>query len=262
MSTTEMLAPSADVRERNRQAWDQRVAKKARFTEPADDAYLARRKSGLGGGWLEGQVAGKKILLLGAGGGRSSARYSEAGAMVTVVDISPAMLELDRKIAAERGYDMRIVEASMDDLSVFDAESFDIVNQPVSTCYVPDVIPVYREVARVLIPGGLYISQHKQPTSLQASMRPTARGYEIVEPYYREHALRTVTGTPIREEGTIEFLHRWEQLIGGLCRSGFVVEDLSEPNHAKADAKPGSFGHFCNFTAPYVRIKARRVSHG
>jgi hypothetical protein len=44
-----------------------------------------------------------------------------------------------------------------------------------------------------------------------------------------------------------------------LCRAGFVIEDLVEPLHAKADAEPGTFAHRSRYVAPYVRIKARRV---
>jgi hypothetical protein len=118
---------------------------------------------------------------------------------------------------------------------------------------------VYRQVARVLTPGGLYVSQHKQPASLQADVRPTARGYELVEPYYRSGPLPAVEGSQHREPGTLEFLHRWEDIVGGLCRAGFVIEDLIEPLHAAEDASPGSFRHRSRFLAPYVRIKARRV---
>jgi hypothetical protein len=57
----------------------------------------------------------------------------------------------------------------------------------------------------------------------------------------------------------MEFLHRWEELIGGLCRSGFVVEDLIEPLHAETDAAVGTFAQRSRYVAPYVRIKARRV---
>jgi SAM-dependent methyltransferase len=252
-------ATQSDPKAHNRAAWNDRVDRQARFTHPADDAYLARYRGKLAEGWLT-DVCGKRVLLLAAGGGRSSARYAEAGAIVTVVDISGRMLDLDRQVAAERGYDFRLVETSMDDLSMLKDGSFDIVNQPVSTCYVPDVLPVYREVARVLVSGGIYISQHKQPTSLQASLRPSRRGYELVEPYYRSGPLRSVSGSCLREEGTIEFLHRWEELVGGMCRSGFVIEDLSEPRHGKADAKPGDYKHLCYYAEPYVRIKARRVT--
>ena len=252
-------AADRDPRDHNREAWNKRVERKARFTQPADDEYLERRRGTLARGWLS-DVRGKRLLLLAAGGGRSSARYADAGAIVTVVDISPAMLELDRRVAEERGYDLRLVETSMDDLSMFEPGSFDIVNQPVSTCYVPDIAAVYREVARIIAPGGIYISQHKQPVGLQASSRPSRRGYELVEPYYRSAPLRPVSGSAVREAGTIEFLHRWEELIGELCRAGFVIEDLTEPRHGKANAEPGSFANFAYYAPPYVRIKARRVT--
>jgi SAM-dependent methyltransferase len=179
---------------------------------------------------------------------------------VTVVDISPAMLALDRQVAAERGLSLRTIQASMDDLAVLEAAGFDIVIQPVSTCYVSDVLAVYREVARVTAPGGMYISQHKQPASLQTAVEPSLRGYQIVEPYYRRGPLPAVAGSPHREAGTLEFLHRWEELLGGMCRAGFAIEDLIEPLHADDEAAIGTFGHRSRYVAPYVRVKARRVS--
>jgi SAM-dependent methyltransferase len=178
---------------------------------------------------------------------------------VTVVDISPAMLALDREVAAERGTPLVTVEASMDAMPMFAAGQFDIVIHPVSTCYVPDVLAVYREIARVLRPDGLYISQHKSPTSLQADVSPSPRGYELVEPYYRQGPLPPVVGSSHREEGTLEFLHRWEDLLGGMCRAGFAILDLVEPLHAKTDAQRGRFEHRSQYVAPYVRIKAQRI---
>ena len=133
---------------------------------------------------MPNDLTGKRVLCLAAGGGRQSALYAAAGAEVTVVDISREMLALDREVAAERGLNIRVIEASMDDLSALSADKFEIVLQPVSTCYVPDVAKVYREVARVTATGGLYISQHKQPTSLQAEVRPSGGGYHLTEPYY------------------------------------------------------------------------------
>jgi SAM-dependent methyltransferase len=177
-----------------------------------------------------------------------------------VVDISAEMLALDRLVAAERGLEVRTVEASMDDLSMLPPASFEIVVQPVSTCYVPDVSAVYRQVARVVVPGGLYISQHKQPVSLQATVEPSQRGYEIAEPYYRRGPLPPVAGSAHREGGTLEFLHRWEELLGGLCRSGFSIEDVIEPLLADERAEIGGFGHRSRYVAPYVRIKARRAA--
>lgn len=186
--------------------------------------------------------------------------YAAAGAEVTVVDISPAMLELDRAVATERRLPIRTVETSMEDLDMFTAGQFDLVIHPVSTCYVPEIQPVYVAVARVIKAGGIYISQHKQPGSLQADVKSSARGYELVEPYFREGPLPAVIGSLHREEGTLEYLHRWDQLIGGLCRAGFVVEDLTEPRHYEKGSPRDSFNHRSGYVAPYVRIKARRLA--
>ncbi len=246
--------------EHNRKAWDARVRASARFTQPAADEDFRNPLAVVDGpGWLGRTIAGRRLLCLASGGGRQSALYAAAGALVTVVDISAEMLALDRAVAAERGLELRTIEASMDDLTALQPASFEIVIQPVSTCYVPNVVEVYRQVARVMVPGGLYISQHKQPASLQAAVDPTARrGYELIEPYYRSGPLPSVVGSPHREPGTVEFLHRWEELLGGMCRAGFAIEDLLEPLHADDQAEVGSFAHRSRYVAPYVRIKARR----
>lgn len=253
-------ANSDAILSHNRAAWDRLVAKQSGFTRPADDETVRDNLATVDPlGWLGGDVRGKRILCLAAGGGRQGPIYAAAGGIVTVVDLSPAMLELDRVVARERGIELRTVETSMDDLRVFDPGEFDIVIHPVATCYVPDIHQVYRSVARVLSAGGIYVSQHKTPTSLQASIKPRGGEYVLEEPYYRSGPLPEVKGTRLREEGCLEFLHRWEELIGGLCRAGFVIEDLVEPFHAKGEAELGSFAHRASFIAPYVRIKARRT---
>jgi SAM-dependent methyltransferase len=248
------------VHEHNRRAWDARARRRDVFTRPAGDedfrnplAVVDRQ------GWLGPSIVGRRVLCLASGGGSQSALYAAAGAKVTVVDTSGEMLALDRQVAIERGLDLEVIQASMDDLAALPRAGYDIVIHPVSTCYVPDVLRVYGEVARVTAAGGLYISQHKQPASLQGSTAASPHGYELVEPYYRAGPLPEVVGSPHREPGTLEFLHRWEELVGGLCRAGFTIEDLVEPPHADPQAELGSFGHRSQYLAPYVRIKARRV---
>lgn len=244
--------------EHNRRAWDAMVRQKQRFARPVNDSDFATIRELDPCGWM-GEVQSRRILCLAAGGGRQGPLYAAAGASVTVVDISSAQLELDREVAVERKLDLRTVHTSMDDLSMFRAGEFDIVIQPVSTCYLSDLRATYQEVARVVRGGGIYISQHKQPASLQADTSASQSGYELTEPYYREGPLPPVAGSLHREEGTLEYLHRWDQLIGLMCRAGFVIEDLTEPNHAKPHSDRGSFGHRSQFVAPYVRIKARRT---
>jgi SAM-dependent methyltransferase len=255
--------PTTPAHEHNRRAWDALVGENQRFTRPAPDEDFLDPLSKVDEiGWLGGDIRGQNVLCLASGGGKHGAMYAAAGAHVTVVDISSAMLELDRRVAEERKLELRIVEASMDHLPMFADAEFDLVVHPVSTCYVPNVAPVYQEVARVLRNAGLYISQHKQPGSLQADIVTSPRGYELVEPYYRSGPLPPVSGSQHREEGTLEFLHRWDQLLGLMCRAGFVIEDLTEPRHARPEAAASTFGHRSHFVPPYVRVKARRKGDG
>lgn len=244
----------------NRQAWDTLARERSQFAKVASDEECAHPLLTLDSrGWLPGSVKGLDVLCLAAGGGWQSILYAMAGARVTVADLSPEMLALDEAEARRRNLSVKLVQASMDSLKELADESFDIVHQPVSTCYVPRIRDVYAEVARVLRDGGIYISQHKQPTSLQIVDRDSRNRYVIGIPYYTGDPLPAVPDTSYREEGAVEYLHRWEQLVGDLCRSGFVVEDLTEPKRGDPQARPGHFRHRGMYVAPYVRIKARRV---
>jgi ubiquinone/menaquinone biosynthesis C-methylase UbiE len=244
----------------NRAAWDDRVRRGKSHTGTATEKDFANPRAVVDQcGWLEGSLAGKRVLCLAAGGGKQSVLFAALGAIVTVVDLSPEMLALDLQIAAERSLKVEVLEASMDDLSALADARFELVVQPVSTSYVPDVLAVYREVARVSAPGALYISQHKQPACLQADVVPVKTGYLVTEPYYRQGQVPPVVeGCRHREAGTVEFLHRWEDLLGGMCRSGFVIEDLLEPRLGNALASPGTFEHRSHYLPPFVTIKARR----
>lgn len=258
----------------NRRAYQQMTADGSPLCQIVSDEELAHPLRTVdAAGWLGGDISGAKVLCLAAGGGRQSCLYAAAGAHVTVVDLSPAMLEQDRIAARQRGHQVELIEGSMDDLSMLSAGRFDIVIHPVSTCYIPSIAVVYAQVAQVIRGGGVYISQHKSPASLQISTqpRPVAGGpprYTVDHTCYRSGANANAPVPPpdpgpvaarLREPGAVEFLHRWEELIGGLCRSGFVIEDLSEPMHARVNAEPASFADRAKFVPPYVRIKARRV---
>lgn len=258
---TEIDGESIRAREKNRDAWDRLAKEGSVFARPAKDRDLHDPLSTVDArGWLAGSIAGKHVLCLAAGGGKQSVIYAAAGARVSVIDISPEMLRLDRQVAEERGFDVTTVATSMDDLSMFGDSTFDIVIHPVSTCYLPNIGDVYREVARVIRANGIYVCQHKQPTNLQASIKPNANGnYEIRAQYYRQERLPPSERSALRESGTWEYVHTWEALIGQLCRAGFVIEDLVEPVHAKPEEAVGEFGHRCSYIAPYVRIKARRI---
>ena len=94
-----------DILRWNRQAWNRKVADGVRWTVPVDAEVIAAARRGdwqiiltpsrpVPAEWL-GQVAGREVLCLAAGGGQQAPVLAAAGARVTVLDNSPAMLEQD-----------------------------------------------------------------------------------------------------------------------------------------------------------------------
>ena len=251
----------------NARAWDRLADSQASLTRPAVDAAFTDPRTWLGSGgtagrsWLPDRLDGLEVLCLAAGGGKHGPLYAAAGARVTVVDLSSSMLDLDRQVARERRIDMEILQGSMDDLSMLAAARYDLVIHPVSTCYLPDVDRVFIEVARVVKPGGRYVSQHKSPVSLQAAVEPGVGGrYELVHPQTGGEPLPPQPSSRLRETGTQEFIHSLTSLLGGICAAGFTIEDVCEPDHTLPTAAHGSFAHRAAFVPPYLRVLARRTA--
>ena len=131
-----------------------------------------------------GDVAGKDVLVLAGGGGQQSAAFGLLGARVTVMDLSDAQLAGDRTAAAHYGLTLRVEQGDMRDLSRFADGSFDIVAQPYSINFVPEVKPVFQGVARVLRPGGFYDFNCANP--FVAGLTADAwdgTGYALTRPY-------------------------------------------------------------------------------
>jgi SAM-dependent methyltransferase len=212
--------------------------------------------------WLsEAGIVGRRLLCLGAGGGRHAPLHAIAGAQVTVLDIASAQLAIDEAISRELGLNLQIVQGSMDNLTMLKDQSFDLVLQPVSACYIPDLDPLYSEVARVLRIDGHYLIQHKQPSILQSRRSKLSENYEWVTPAIEGQPLPPSSDADpaYRENAAKEFLHSYDAMLGGLCRAGFVIEALMEPPRADALAPVDLPEHQAWYMPPYLKVKARRV---
>ena len=250
----------AQTEHQNQSAYD-RMAKTGHILAKTVTAEELSRPLSIvdGAGWLGGSIRGWNVLCLAAAGGRHSALYHAAGATVTVLDISDGMLELDRRVSQELKFNVRLIQGSMSDMPMLRNAEFDLVIHPVSTCYVPDVACVFAEVSRVLKPNGLYVSQHKQPVNLQASLK-TQHGKYTIETVQDAVAIpaKADEPSPLREPSTREFAHSLDAILGGICRSGMVIESIQEPNHANKEACADTMGHRSRFIPPYLRVKARK----
>jgi SAM-dependent methyltransferase len=256
---------------KNAAAWDRLAESHQALAKPACDESFINPRSWLGTGgpsdrpWLPSSLKGLEVLCLAAGGGKHGPLYAAAGAKVTVVDLSASMLDLDRQVARERKLHVELIQSSMDDLTMLKTDHFDLVIHPVSSCYLPSLINLFSEIARICRPSGLYISQHKSPRSLQSSSQLNSNGrYELLYPesYPAVHpkALPPAPPSRLRELGTDEFVHSLTDILGGICQAGFHVEDFFEPCEFKEESSVGSYAHRAAFLPPYIRILARKGS--
>ncbi|MCL1952580.1 MAG: class I SAM-dependent methyltransferase [Oscillospiraceae bacterium] len=184
---------------------------------------------------LYGNLKGKKVLCLASGGGQQSAVFALLGADVTVADISQGQLNGDLKAARHYGYEIKTVQCSMMDLSMFEPETFDIVYQPVSIVFVPDVLPVYEQVYRVLKSGGLYSVGHINPSTYPVDFDNgidgwDGTGYRIATPYLGGALRVDANGNENMTDGEPvgEFRHLFIDMFCGLTQAGFTIRYVSE----------------------------------
>src|SRR6516165_992366 len=168
------VAEQFDPGAHNRAAWDREVASGNEWTRPVGPEVVARAREGdwpvvligyepVARDWFLAELAGAAMLCLASGGGQQGPVLAAAGASVTVFDNSPAQLARDEEVAAREGLAIRTVLGDMRDLGAFADASFDVVFNPVSNVFCPELAPVWRESFRVLRPGGLLLTGFLNP---------------------------------------------------------------------------------------------------
>jgi ubiquinone/menaquinone biosynthesis C-methylase UbiE len=107
--------------------------------------------------------AGGDVLELGVGTGATLGFYPHTVRRLTGLDLSRAMLARAAEEACGLRFPVDLVETDFQTLGFRDA-SFDVVTSSLALCGVPDPPRLYREISRVLRPGGrLMAIEHVRP---------------------------------------------------------------------------------------------------
>ncbi len=99
-------------------------------------------------------LAGRRVLDVGCGGGILSESMARAGAQVTGIDLSEAVLEVARLHAIEGNVAVTYRQISAEDLGVECPGSFDTVTCMEMLEHVPDPAQTLRALATLVRPGG------------------------------------------------------------------------------------------------------------
>lgn len=252
-----------EVARYNLERWKALADADALFTRPHRHLTPEAARESIDPENLLGEMAGKSVLCLAGGGGQQSAAFALLGAKVTVFDLSPEQLEQDRKTAEHYGTTVQTVQGDMRDLSALPHGAFDLVSQPYSLGFVPDVHPVFAQVARVLKPGGIYQFNMGNPFTL--GMNETSwngEGYLLSQPY-REGALLEYPDndwvydrdkTPQTIAPPREYRHTMSVVLNHLIALGFVLRHFSDTRSTYPDenAEPGTWDHFVAYAPPFL----------
>jgi len=192
--------------------------------------------------WFPSPLAGTDVLCLAGGGGQQGPVLAGAGALVTVFDNSPAQLARDRMVAEREGLDLATVLGDMRDLGVFESSSFDLIFQPVSNLFCPELAPVWRECFRVLRPGGILLVGFNNPDVYLFDAKILEDRRELVVrhslPYSDlTHLSPEEHASAFGAESAYEYSHSLAEQIGGQLAAGFVLTGFAEgPHHSDATA--------------------------
>lgn len=177
-----------------------------------------------------GELGGARVLGLASGGGQQIPIFKAAGAEVTVLDYTPAQLESERLVAEREGYEIDAVRADMTKPLPFPDAGFDLVFNPVSLCYVRAVEPIWREVARVLRPGGILLTGFD--TIINYIVSADERHVVFKQPFDPTVDEDQAALLAAADAG-VQFSHDLDEMLGGLLRAGFSIDDLYEDTNGE-----------------------------
>ncbi len=234
--------------EENSKIWDQRSENNDKWSIPVTSEMVKNAKEGIfsivltptkpvPSNWFPKNLSETKILCLASGGGQQGPILAATGADVTVFDNSKKQLEKDEYVAQINHLKIKTVQGNMQDLSVFADESFDCIIHPWSNGYIDNVLPVWKECARVLKKNGLLLAGFGNPIECIFNVIKLEKGIFSVEntiPYADiDHLDDPELKALVECDGYI-WGHTLEDQIQGQIDAGFAIIGFYEDTGGSA----------------------------
>lgn len=179
-----------------------------------------------------GDLRGKRVLGLASGGGQQMPVFAALGAECYVLDYSPRQIASEWTVAEREGYEIHALRADMTQPLPYPDDFFDLIFHPVSNCYIREVLPVWRECARVLKPGG----------RLLAGL-DNGFNYLFDDEEHEDHITGRLPYDPLADEeqaraarqtdSGFQFSHSISEQIGGQLQAGFRLLDVYDDTNGR-----------------------------
>jgi SAM-dependent methyltransferase len=239
MSAEELLGTAGVARRAVDEAESQRASRMWWDADAAD--YLAEHGRDIGEAdfvWgpeglreadahLLGEVAGARVLEVGAGSAPCARWLAAQGARPVALDLSGAMLRHAAALGVSTGVAVPLVQAGAERLPFGDGV-FDVACSAFGAVpFVADPRRVMREVARVLRPGGRWVFAVNHPMRWMFSDDPGPDGLTVTQSYFDR--------TPyveVDESGGATYVEHHRTLgdrVRDVVAAGLVLDDVVEP---------------------------------
>lgn len=233
----------------NRASWDEMAAIHAsgHSTYPVG---RIRRRLKTGWGVLPpddlGPVRGKSLLHLQCHIGTDSLMWARRGAKVTGADLSPRSILEARALSRASGISARFIESNVYDLPRVLGGRFDIVLTYYGVlCWLHDLRPWARVVARFLKPGGFFYVADGHPFAQTLEFDGPKGAARLAYPYFNQGAERfgaegetgtyAAAGAARQRPVNYQWQHSLADVVGALRGAGLTIDFLHEFPYAFYD---------------------------
>ncbi len=184
---------------------------------------------------LLGDVAGRRVLEVGAGAAQCSRWLRAAGADPVALDVSAVMLRRGRELGAAAAVPVPVVQADAAALP-FAAGSFDLACSAYGGVpFVADSARVMREVARVLRPGGRWVFSVPHPLRWCFPDDPGVDGLVAGSSYFDRTPY--VEQDPAGAATYVEHHRTVGDRVREVTAAGLRLLDLVEPEWPEANTR-------------------------
>jgi SAM-dependent methyltransferase len=259
-----------NIQNLNKTAWDHAVDEGDNpYTKAVSPEQVAAAKAGTWSIYLSDskpvprewfpKLENAKVLCLASGGGQQAPIFAALGAEVTSLDVSANQLAQDSYVAERDGLTIKTVQGDMADLSAFEGSSFDLIFNPPSTLFVPDLKPIFQECYRVLKKGGIFMTGFMNPDEFVFDAEAIDNeGIFVVKyplPYVEHETLNKeeLEGRKLNKQ-MFHFSHTMETQLGGVLKAGFVITGFYEDRRSEEDGNPIRF-----YMPSFYVVKAQKI---
>lgn len=176
---------------------------------------------------LLGDVAGKRVLEVGAGSAPCARWLASEGAVPVALDLSGAMLRHAAALGVSTAVPVPLVQAGAERLPFGDGV-FDVACSAFGAVpFVADPRRVMREVFRVLRPGGRWVFAVNHPMRWMFSDDPGTDGLVVQQSYFDRTPYLEVDGAGAATY--VEHHRTMGDRIRDVVAAGLVLDDVVEP---------------------------------